>query len=172
MCFPTRNNSICCEVLQSFMKYVILNEQVNSKTCGDIHLLVLFLYSSWYGYVWEWVRNYVCLAYNLVTKTPTLTVIISGEFIASYSQSCKKILMASGLNKCHTMADSTGHGRMSIGHRTARLAIWHLSLGDDCVEKQYESSKMKSELFFITVENESPKIYHFNFIFWLTVWMC
>jgi hypothetical protein len=33
MCFPTRNNSICREVLQSLMKYVILNEKVNSKTC-------------------------------------------------------------------------------------------------------------------------------------------
>lgn len=149
MCFEKRNNSIWGEVLQPLMKYVTLNEKVNTKTCGDIHLLAVLLYSAWYGYVWEWVRNYVCLAYNIVTKTLTLTVIIWGEFIASYSQCWNKILMASELNiiairgnNCHTMADSTGHGRMSTGHRTARLAIWRLSLGDDCVEMQYDSSKI------------------------------
>jgi hypothetical protein len=148
------------------MKYVLLKEKMNSKTCGDKHLLTLLLYSTWYGHVWEWVRNGVCVTHNFVTKTRTLTVIISGEFIVSYSQCRNKILMASGLNiietrgnNCHTMADSKGHGRMSTGHRTARLAIWRLSLGDDCVEKQYDSSKIKSELFFITVENEWPKIY-------------
>jgi hypothetical protein len=63
------------------------------------------------------------------------------------------------------MADSTGHGRKSRGHRTARLAIRRLNLGDDCVEKQHESSKMKSELFFITAGNESPKIYALQFYF-------
>jgi hypothetical protein len=149
MCFTKRNSSICCEVLQSLMKYVTLNEEVNSRTCGDIHLLALRLYSAWYGYEREWDRNYVCLAYNIVTKTPTLTVIISGEFIVCYLQCWNTIRMTSGLNiiairgnNCHTMVDSTGHGRMSTGHRRARLAIWRLSLGDDCVVKQHDSSKM------------------------------
>ena len=33
------------------------------------------------------------------------------------------------------------------------------------MEKQYDSSKIKTELFFITVENESPKIYALQFYF-------
>jgi hypothetical protein len=149
MCFPKRNSSICCDVLQYLMKYATLKEKVNSKTCSDINLLALCLYSAWYGYERQCVRNYVCLAYNIVTKTPTLTVTISGEFTACYLQCWNKILMDSGLNivairgnRCHTIADSKGHGRMSTGHRTARLAIWRPSLGDDCVGKQYDSSKI------------------------------